>query len=129
MPTPAALDFSKPHVLRNAVEYRAAIAEIDRLLDLNPRRGTPACDRLELLSVLVEAYEDEHDPIDEQGGTPQSAVLFMLEQNGLSRADLAPLIGGKGRVSEFLAGKRRLSLTQVQSLRTRLGIPADLLIP
>ena len=58
------LDFSTPHVLRNSKEYRAAVTEIDRLLDADPKRGTAAGDRLEFLSVLVEAYEDEHDPLD-----------------------------------------------------------------
>lgn len=124
----AILDFSTPHVLRNAREYRTAVAEIDRLLDADPKRGTTACDRLEFLSVLVQAYEDEHDPIDDSGGSPRSVVAFMLEQHGLTRADLAPLIRGKARVSEFFAGKRPLSMEQVRTLRDRLGIPADLLI-
>ena len=125
--TSAVLDFSKPHVLRNAREYRAAVAEIDRLLDLDPQRGTEAHDRLEFLSVLVAAYEDAHDPIDERG-TPQSVIDFMLEQRGMTRAELAELMGGRARVSEFFAGKRRLSITQIQRLREKLGIPADLLI-
>jgi Predicted transcription regulator containing HTH domain len=128
MTTATMLDFSTPHVLRNAKEYKAAVVEIDRLLDADPRRGTEAHDRLEFLSVLVQAYEDERDPIDERGGSPQSVVAFMLEQNGMTRADLAPLMGGKARVSEFFAGKRRLSIEQVRALRDRLGIPADLLI-
>lgn len=123
-----ALDFSTPHVLRNAKEYKAAVAEIDRLLDIDPRHGTPSYDRLEFLSVLVEAYEDEHDPITESGGTPQSVVAFMLEQKGLTRADLHMLMGGKGRVSEFFAGKRALSVAQIRTLHKELGIPADLLI-
>ena len=88
MATTSLLDFSTPHVLRNAKEYRAAVSEIDRLLDADPRRGTPDSERLEFLSVLVEAYEDEHDPLDEAGGSPQSVVAFMLEQRGLTRADL-----------------------------------------
>jgi HTH-type transcriptional regulator/antitoxin HigA len=123
-----ALDFSTPHVLRNAREYKAAVAEIDRLLDADPKRGSPSHDRLEFLSVLVEAYEDEHDPISESGGTPQSVVAFMLEQKGLTRADLHELMGGKGRVSEFFAGKRTLSVAQIRALHKELGIPADLLI-
>jgi HTH-type transcriptional regulator / antitoxin HigA len=122
------LDFSTPHVLRNAREYRAAVAEIDSLLDADPKRGTAAGDRLEFLSVLVEAYEDAHDPLDAQGGTPQSVVAFMLEQRGMTRADLASHMGGKGRVSEFFNGKRRLSIEQIRALRDELGIPADLLI-
>ena len=122
------LDFAKPHVLRNAREYRAAIAEIDRLLDGEPKRGTDAYDRLEFLAVLVEAYEAEHDPIGESMSTPQSAVKFMLEQKGMDRSDLADIMGGKSRVSEFFAGKRALSTEQIRRLRDTLGIPADLLL-
>jgi HTH-type transcriptional regulator / antitoxin HigA len=121
------LDFTKPHVLRNAREYRAAVAEVDALLDRNPKAGTEAHERLEFLSVLVQAYEDEREPADETG-TPQSVVDFMLEQRGMTRADLARLLGGRARVSEFFSGKRRLSIAQVRALRDELGIPADLLI-
>ena len=126
--TATLLDFSTPHVLRNAKEYRSAVTEIDQLLDANPKRGTAAYERLEFLSVLVEAYEDKHDPFDESGGSPQSVVAFMLDQRGMSRADLHDVMGGKGRVSEFFAGKRRLSVDQIRALRDVLGIPADLLI-
>ena len=128
MATTPLLDFSTPHVLRNAKEYRAAVSEIDRLLDADPKRGTPDYERLEFLSVLVEAYEDEHDPLDEAGGSPQSVVAFMLDQRGLRRADLHDAMGGKARVSEFFAGKRRLSIEQIRALRDLLHIPADLLI-
>lgn len=124
----ALLDFAKPHVLRNSREFRAAVAELDRLADAGTRLGTAEYEHLEFLSVLVEAYEDEHNPIDERAGTPQSVVAFMLEQHGKTRADLAPLMGGKARVSEFFARKRDLSLAQVRALRDDLGIPADLLI-
>lgn len=122
------LDFSTPHVLRNAKEYKAAVAEIDRLLDADPKRGTDAYDRLEFLSVLVEAHENDRDPIDESGGTPQSVVAFMLEQKGMTRADLHELMGGKARVSEFFAGKRALSVAQIRALHMELGIPSDLLL-
>lgn len=126
--TTATLDFAKPHVLRNAREYRAAVAEIDQLLDVDPKRGSEAFDRLVFLSVLVQVYEDEHDPLDEHGSTPQSVVAFMLEQRAMTRAQMAPLMGGKARVSEFFAGKRRLSVEQIRTLREVFGIPADLLI-
>ena len=128
MTTSTMLDFSTPHVLRNAKEYRAAVAEIDGLLDADAKGGTVAGERLEFLSVLVEAYEDAHDPLDSHGGTPQSVVAFMLEQRGMTRADLAAHMGGKGRVSEFFSGKRRLSIEQIRMLRDELAIPADLLI-
>lgn len=116
-------------LLRDEVEYDAAIAEIDRLLDQNVQQGMPEYERLRFLTVLAEAYEEEHYPDDdEQHVTPQDAVNFMLEQKGMTRSDLAPLMGGKGRVSEFFSGKRDLSITQIRVLREVLGIPADLLI-
>ncbi len=121
------LDFTKPHVLRNEVEYQAAIAQVDELLDAHSASGSEAYERLEFLSVLIQAYEDEHLPLDELA-TPQEVVDFMLEQKGLSRADLAVLLGGKRRVSEFFHGLRRLSLGQIEQLRDPWGIPADLLI-
>jgi len=122
------LDFSTPHLLRNAREYKAAVTEIDRLLDADPERGSAEYERLEFLSVLVEAYEDEHDPFDETEGTPQSVVGFMLEQKGMTRADLHELMGGKARVSEFFAGKRTLSINQIRELSRELGIPVELLL-
>lgn len=120
------LDFSKPHVLRSEAEYEAAIAEIERLLDKEVERGTEGYDRLEFLSVLVEHYEDERYPMGTV--TPQEAVLFMLEQKGIERADLDEVMGGKSRVSEFLNGKRGLSKSQIEGLRRVLGIPADVLL-
>jgi HTH-type transcriptional regulator/antitoxin HigA len=113
--------------LRTEREYAAAIAEIETLLDHGAPAGTPEYDRLDLLSVLVEAYETRHYP-EPADPTPQAMVAFALEQRGMSRAVLAPLLGGRSRVSDFFAGKRRLSLSQVTALREELAIPADLLI-
>ncbi len=121
------LDLGSLRALRSARDYDAAVHEIDGLLDKHPSRGSTASARLELLSVLVEAYDRAHYPMGESS-TPQSIVTFMLEQQDKSRADLVPILGSKSRVSEFLNGKRRLSLAQVAALREFLGIPADLLI-
>lgn len=122
------LDITSPHVLRTAAELDAAVAEIDRLLDLDPQPATPEHDRLELLSVLVEDYEARNNPIDDSNLTPQDVVDFMLGQRGMTRADLAPLMGGRSRVSDFFNGRRALSRGQIEALRKHLGIPADLLI-
>jgi HTH-type transcriptional regulator/antitoxin HigA len=115
------------HSLRTAREYRAAIREIDSLLDGHYSPGSPEDDRLDLLSVLVEAYEDDHQ-VTLDDPTPQEMVDFMLDQKHMTRAALAPIMGGRSRVSDFFAGKRRLSLSQIQKLRDLLSIPADLLI-
>jgi len=121
-----ALDFRRPHLLRNQKEYKTALAEIERLMDneYDDQDG----DRLEFLAVLVEQYEDEHYPLGDEA-TPQGVIDFVLEQRGMGRADLAEIMGGKSRVSEFYAGKRELSIGQVRALRDALNIPADLLIP
>ena len=121
------LDFTKPHVLRNEAEYDCAIAEIDTLLDTDSQPGTEAYERLEFLSVLVQAYEDIHLPVYEQS-TPQEVVDFMLEQKELSRADLAKWLGNSRQTAEFFEGTRPLSIEQIGVLRAHLGIPADLLI-
>ncbi len=77
--------------------------------------------------MLVQAYEDAHLPMDRLT-TPQAVVELMLEQKGLSDGDLENWLGGKSRASEFLQGVRELSLGQIEILREKLGIPADLLI-
>lgn len=121
------LDFTQPHVLRNEAEYNLAIEEIDRLLDADPPKGSADYERLEFLSVLVEDYEDRHFPMGDDV-SPQEAVDFMLEQKGLDRSDLSEWLGGRSRVSEFFSGKRPLSKTQVEALRTHLGLSADILL-
>lgn len=121
------LDFTKPHVLRNEAEYDAAVREIDGLLDADPQPGSDEYERLEFLSVLVQAFEDVRFPIDETMD-PREVVEFMLEQKGLSRTGLAEWLGGRSRVSEFYNGKRTLSIRQIRRLTENLGIPADLLI-
>jgi HTH-type transcriptional regulator/antitoxin HigA len=122
----AALRWTRPRPLGTRGEYEAAVAEIERLLRGAPKRGTRAFDRLELLSILVEAYEEARYPI--EGGTPQSMVAFVMEQKGVTRQQLAEWLGGSSRVSEFFRGRRPLSLRQIRILRAKLGIPADLLI-
>jgi HTH-type transcriptional regulator / antitoxin HigA len=121
------LDFTKPHVLRTEEEYDAAIARIEELLGEDPVAGGDEHEELQFLSLLVEAYEDEHYPMGERG-TPQSIVEFMLEQKGMDRNDISEAMGGRSRVSEFFSAKRALSRGQIERLRSLLGIPADLLL-
>ncbi len=83
------LDFTTPPVLRNEAEYNAAVKEIDVLLDVEVPEGTPDHERLEFLSVVVQAYEGEHDSIHTSDISPQNVVEFMLEQKGMTRVDLA----------------------------------------
>lgn len=125
---PTLLDFTKPRVLKTEAEYEAAVAEIDALLDADPAEGSEAYDRLEFLSVLVEAFDTEHYPMPSGDVSPQAVVEFMLEQKGLDRTSLYDAMGGKSRVSEFFSAKRALSRGQIEALRGLLGVPADLLL-
>lgn len=115
------------HPIRSKKEFNEAVVEMDALLDLDPEEGTADYDRLDLLAVLVAAYEDEHVP-EPDLPTPQAAVRFMAEQKGITASELATLFGGRSRLSEFFTEKRELSRAQIRSLRDALGIPADLLI-
>ena len=119
--------WERPRVIHTKKEYQAVMDEIYRLLDLNKKKGTPEDERLELLTLLAEDYETRTEPAVPLG-KPQSIVEFMLDQKGLTKADLVKPMGGNSRVSEFFAGKRALSTNQIKALRALLGIPADLLI-
>ncbi|MGQ0640591.1 MAG: helix-turn-helix domain-containing protein [Gemmatimonadaceae bacterium] len=118
----------RPRVLHNAKDYRTAVAAIDALLDRNAAKGTREYELLELFSLLVEDYETRHIP-EPPIPTPEAVVDFMLEQRGMKRADLAAHFGGRSRVSDFFAGKRELSVGQIQTLRRLFGVSADLLLP
>ena len=81
---------------------------------------------MELLSLLVEKYEQEHYPI--EAPNPIEAIKFRMEQMNLKQIDVAPLFGGKTRVSEVLNGKRPLTLKMITLLNRYLGIPLESLI-
>jgi HTH-type transcriptional regulator/antitoxin HigA len=111
--------------IRNEVDYKAALIEIENLLESQP--GTPEGDRLDVLVTLVEAYEAKHYPIPEPDD-PVQVLEYYMESRGLTRSDLIKYMGSKERISEVFNRKRGLSLRMIQLLHTGLGIPADLLI-
>lgn len=113
--------------IRTRAALNEAIAELDALIDADPKEGTWAYDRMELLSILIAAYEAQNLPAFEQP-TPQAMVQQMAEQKGVSRGELAEAMGGRSRLSDFYHGRRPLSTGQILNLRKLLGIPADLLI-
>lgn len=110
--------------IRTEDDYRAALADIDRLMDAEP--DTPEGDRLDVLATLVEAWEEKHVPIEEPD--PIEAIRHRMEALGMNRKELETLIGGRGRVSEVLNRKRPLSLTMIRRLSETLRIPAGALI-
>ena len=110
--------------IKTDADYRASLAEIEALMNAEP--DTPDGDRLDVVATLVEAYEARHFPI--AAPDPIAAIKFRTEQMGLTRKNLEPMLGTRGRVSEVLSGRRRLSLSMIRRLNAELKIPAEVLI-
>ena len=110
--------------IRTEADYDIAMAEIEDLW--GAKSGTPEGDRLDVLATLVEAYEAKHYPMDPPD--PIEAIRFRMEQQGITRKELEPMIGTRGRVSEVLARKRSLTIEMIRRLHDGLGISADILI-
>lgn len=111
-------------IVENDQTHAEALAFLDQLME-SPRAGDRA--RMRAQARLIEDYECVRWP--RKAPSVPELLLFLMDQHDLSRADLAPLLGGASRVSEVLSGKRDLSMTMVKRLRDRFGVPADLLIP
>lgn len=110
--------------IKSKADYESALLETEKLW--NAKKGTPEGDKLDILVTLIEAWEDVHDPI----GFPDpiEAIVFHMEQSGMTRKDLEPYMGPKQRVSDVLNRKRPLSLKMIRNLSSGLGIPAEVLI-
>ena len=110
--------------IRTKADYEKALSDVERLW--GAKSGTPKGDRLDVLATLIDAYEAEHYPMEPPD--PVEAIKFRMEQQGLSRKDLEPLIGTRTRVAEVLNRKRSLSIGMIRRLHDRLGISAEVLI-
>ena len=110
--------------IKTKKEYQHAMERLDVLFD--SRKGTEEGDELEVLSILIEKYEDEQFP----SGLPDpiEAIKFRMEQLGYNQVDLAKVVGLKSRASEILNKKRKLSLDMIRQLHDKLHIPTDVLI-
>lgn len=110
--------------IRSEADYEVALEEIERLFEARP--GTPEEDRLEILTALVEVFENQHYAIPLPD--PVEAILYFMESRGLNRRDLESYLGSRARVSEILNRRRSLSLEMIRRLHHDLGIPAEVLI-
>jgi len=88
--------------------------------------GSLESDQLDILATLIEKYEEDHFPMDIPD--PVDAILFRMEQQGLTRKDLEPMLGTRNRVSEVLNRRRGMSIEMIRALHDRLQIPAEVLI-
>jgi HTH-type transcriptional regulator / antitoxin HigA len=110
--------------IRTAKDYEAALKDVERLW--GAKSGTPEGDRLDVLATLIDAYEAAQFPMDPTD--PIEAIRFRMEQQGLTRKDLEPLIGTRTSVAEVLNRKRNLSIAMIRRLHAQLGISAEVLI-
>jgi HTH-type transcriptional regulator/antitoxin HigA len=109
-------------LIKNKKDYDMTLSRIEQLMDAKP--GTVEMDELELLTALVEMYEERHFPIGPPD--PIDAIKFRMEQLGLGQKDMVPFIGTKSKVSEVLNGKRTLTLAMMRSPEQRFGIESRL---
>lgn len=111
-------------LIKTEKEYKLAIARLEELFDAVP--GTKNGDEFEVLSLLVEKYEEVKFPID--APDPIEAIKFRMEQLNYKAKDLEDIIGYKGRVSEVLNKKRKLTLEMIRRLHSELDIPTNVLV-
>ena len=112
--------------IRTEADYEAALVDLDGMIG-QVQPGTPASNRYELLSSLVEAYTEAHYPI-EPSDDPIAMIEFVLDVRGLSRKDLEPFIGTRQRVWDIMEKRRRLTLPMIRCLAKGLNIPVDVLV-
>jgi len=110
--------------IRNEKDYQKALNRLEIIFDA--KKGTEQGDELEILSILIDKYENENFPI----GMPDpiEAIKFRMEQIGMKQKDLAKVVGFKSRVSEILNKKRKLTLDMIRKLNTTLRIPTEVLV-
>jgi HTH-type transcriptional regulator/antitoxin HigA len=111
-------------LIHTEAEYQAALAQIEAAWDAAD--GSEEAEQLEVLSMLVEAYEKQHFPID--APDPIEFLNYVMETRGLTRKDMEPFIGPRGRVSDIMNRVRPLSLDMIRRLSSGLGLPATVLI-
>ena len=110
--------------IHSETDYQAAMDQVEALWDA--AEGSEEADQLEVLSMLVEAYEKTHFPI--PAPDPIEFLQYAMETRGLTRKDLEQYIGPRGRVSDILNRVRPLTLDMIRRLSVGLGLPATVLI-
>ena len=110
--------------IRNEKDYQRALNRLEEIFDA--KKGTEQGDELEILSILIDRFENEMFPI----GMPDpiEAIKFRMEQMGMKQKDLAEVVGFKSRVSEILNKKRKLTLDMIRKLNSTLHIPTEVLV-
>ena len=110
--------------IHSEADYLDSLVRIDALMDANP--GTPEGDELDILATLVEAYEENHYPVD--APDPVEFIKNVMEFLGLEQAEFGRLLKSRPRASEILNRRRQLTLNQIRQITTAWNVPADPLI-
>lgn len=110
--------------IKTKKDYEAALKKIEGLFNAKP--NTSDGDLLDVLTTLVEGYEQKHYKI--APPDPIEAIKFRMEQLGLKQSDIAEVIGGKNRASEILNRKRELTARMMRDLHRKFNIPAESLL-
>ena len=111
-------------VIKTDKEYEKSLSRLEEIFHAAP--DTVEGDEAELLTILIEKYEDEHYLI--EAPDPIEAIKFRMEQMNMQKKDLAEIIGYKGRVTEILNRKRKLSLKMIRNLHEKMNIPYESLL-
>ena len=110
--------------IKTKKDYYQTVRRLEKIF--GSKKGSSEGDELEVLSILIEKYENEHflnglpDPIE--------AIKFRMEQSGHNQVDLAKIVGLKSKASEILNKKRKFSLDMIRQFHEKLNIPTDVLI-
>jgi HTH-type transcriptional regulator/antitoxin HigA len=112
--------------LRSEADYDAALKEIERYFENEPKPGTSEADRFDLLALIIEDYERKRWPIEPPDAI--DAIRYRMETDGYTQADLGRLLGSRQRASDILSGKRPITMRMAWKLHHEWGIPAEALI-
>lgn len=112
--------------IKNEQQYEEALERAYLLMQQDIQAESSASDELEVLSILIKEYENEHHPM--PAPNPLEAIKFRMEQMNMSESELSEILGARSRKSEILSGKRKLSLSMIRKLTEKLNIPAEILI-
>ena len=115
-----------PHMIRSEEQLEAYTRALYRLTS-EPRPTPAQVEAIELLTLLIERYEEEHYAI--PSASPSEVVRFLLDQHGLKQRDLAAEMGGESVVSEVLSGKRKLNATHIELLSRRFHVSPAVFFP
>ena len=111
--------------IRNDDDLEWAVAEVATYFENPPQKGSAEADRYDVLSDLIEAYENRNFPQDDR--EPIEFLQAFMDMTGRSQSDLAELFGSRPRASEVLNRKRALTIEMVHKLSREWGVPADCL--